>query len=60
MNRDLMHAIKLYSGILLIDIILLSGCGGMAVSEKAGQKAGRIKMMQYLFMRDISEKTPIR
>ena len=33
-----MHAIKLYFGILLISIILLSGCGGVAVSEKAGQK----------------------
>lgn len=34
-----MNAIKLYFGILLISIILLSGCGGTAVSEKAGPKA---------------------
>jgi len=38
-----MHAIKLYFGILLISIILLSGCAGTDGSEIKGQKAGMDK-----------------
>jgi tetratricopeptide (TPR) repeat protein len=38
-----MYAIKLYFGILLISIILLSGCAGMDGSEIKGQKAGTDK-----------------
>jgi tetratricopeptide (TPR) repeat protein len=38
-----MHKIKLYSGILLISFILLSGCAGMDGSEIKGQKAGMDK-----------------
>jgi len=42
-NSDLMHAIKLYFGILLISVILLPGCAGMDRSEIKGQKAGMDK-----------------
>jgi len=38
-----MHKIKLYFGILLISVILLSGCAGMDGSEIKGQKAGMDK-----------------
>ncbi|MDP2863410.1 MAG: tetratricopeptide repeat protein [Desulfobacterales bacterium] len=38
-----MHALKLYFGILLISVILLSGCAGMDGSEIKGQKAGMDK-----------------
>ena len=38
-----MHKTKLYFGILLISVILLSGCAGMDGSEIKGQKAGMDK-----------------
>ena len=54
-----MHKIKLYFGILLISVILLSGCAGMDGFEIKEQKAGMDKD-DALFMRGISEKTQIR